>query len=102
MAGPQPVSAAHSPLARRADAPAQLLEVDSIDETLRRSRRTGPVVMAKAPISDTSWYAAFEDSEGNQMGLSKASPRRPDRVPGASPAAYGRRSRALPHGRIGA
>ena len=25
--------------------------------------------MAKAPISDTSWYAAFEDSEGNQMGL---------------------------------
>jgi len=29
----------------------------------------GRVVMSKAPISDTSWYAAFEDSEGNQMGL---------------------------------
>ena len=53
--------------------------------------------MAKAPISDTSWYAAFEDSEGNQMGLSKGSMRRTDGVQGASPAAYRMRFRALGH-----
>lgn len=50
--------------------PRSYVEVDSIDETLAKVEENGGrVVMAKAPISDTSWYAAFEDSEGNQMGL---------------------------------
>ena len=50
--------------------PRSYIEVDSIDDTLSKVvENGGRVVMAKAPISDTSWYAAFEDSEGNQMGL---------------------------------
>jgi predicted enzyme related to lactoylglutathione lyase len=50
--------------------PRSYIEVDSIDDVLAKVEDSGGrVVMAKAPISDTSWYAAFEDSEGNQMGL---------------------------------
>lgn len=46
------------------------VEVDSIDDTLAKAQELGGrVILAKAPISDTSWYAAFEDTEGNQMGL---------------------------------
>jgi predicted enzyme related to lactoylglutathione lyase len=50
--------------------PRSYVEVDSIDDTLGKVEQNGGrVVMAKTPISDTSWFAAFEDSEGNQMGL---------------------------------
>ena len=50
--------------------PRSYIEVDSIDDTLSKVEENGGrVVMAKAPISDTSWLADFEDSEGNQMGL---------------------------------
>ena len=29
----------------------------------------GKVIMPKSPISDTSWWAFFEDPDGNVMGL---------------------------------
>lgn len=46
------------------------VEVDSIDDILAKAKKLGGrVVMEKEPISDTSWYAAFEDTEGNQIGL---------------------------------
>lgn len=46
------------------------VEVDSIDEALERvAALGGRVTMSKTPISDTSWYAVFEDTEGNEMGL---------------------------------
>ena len=50
--------------------PRSYVEVDSIDEALARVKELGgKVTMEKAPISETSWWAAFEDTEGNQMGL---------------------------------
>lgn len=46
------------------------VEVDSIDDVLVKVTDSGgSVVMAKAPISETSWYAVISDTEGNQMGL---------------------------------
>lgn len=46
------------------------IEVDSIDDVLAKVRESGgAVVMDKTPISETSWYAAFTDTEGNQLGL---------------------------------
>ena len=46
------------------------VEVDSIDDTLHSvTEAGGEVVMEKTPISETSWYAVFSDTEGNQMGL---------------------------------
>jgi len=46
------------------------VEVDSIDDMLVKAEELGGrVIMAKAPISETSWYAAFEDTEGNAIGL---------------------------------
>jgi uncharacterized protein len=46
------------------------VEVDSIDEVLRKvTEAGGEVVMEKSPISDTSWMAVFSDTEGNQVGL---------------------------------
>jgi predicted enzyme related to lactoylglutathione lyase len=50
--------------------PRSYVEVDSIDDTLAKTTELGgKVVMAKSAISDTSWYAAVEDTEGNQIGL---------------------------------
>ena len=50
--------------------PRSYIEVDSIDEALAAiTERGGKVLMEKSPISETSWWAAFEDPEGNQMGL---------------------------------
>ncbi len=50
--------------------PRSYVEVDSIDDTLAKvEQHGGRVVQPKSPISETSWFAAFEDSEGNQMGL---------------------------------
>jgi predicted enzyme related to lactoylglutathione lyase len=46
------------------------IEVDSIDQVLGRVQELGgKVLMDKSEISPTSWYAVFEDTEGNQMGL---------------------------------
>lgn len=60
-------------LARRDESltsPRSYVEVDSIDEVLARAEELGgEVVMAKAPISETSWWAVLKDTEGNQIGL---------------------------------
>jgi predicted enzyme related to lactoylglutathione lyase len=46
------------------------VEVDSIDDILARAEELGgKVVTAKSPISETSWWAVFQDSEGNELGL---------------------------------
>ena len=46
------------------------VEVDSIDEATKKAQELGGrVVVEKAPISETSWYAAIEGTEGNQIGL---------------------------------
>lgn len=50
--------------------PRSYVEVDSIDQTLEKVvAHGGAVVMAKQPISDTSWWAAFSDHDGNILGL---------------------------------
>ena len=46
------------------------VEVDSIDETLAKVEASGGKVVApKTPISETSWFAFFEDLDGNVLGL---------------------------------
>jgi predicted enzyme related to lactoylglutathione lyase len=50
--------------------PRSYVEVDSIDDTLARAQQLGGrTVLEKTEISPTSWWAALEDSEGNQIGL---------------------------------
>ncbi|WP_028045401.1 VOC family protein [Cellulomonas sp. URHE0023] len=50
--------------------PRSYVEVDSIDDTLARAQELGGrTIQEKAEISPTSWWASFEDSEGNQIGL---------------------------------
>lgn len=50
--------------------PRSYVEVDSIDDALTKvTDQGGRVVQPKTPISDTSWFAAFEDTEGNELGL---------------------------------
>ena len=50
--------------------PRSYVEVDSIDEALTTAEANGGrVLMAKAPISDTSWWAIVEDPFGNHIGL---------------------------------
>jgi uncharacterized protein len=50
--------------------PRSFVEVDSIDDVLARAVEHGArVVMAKQPISETSWWATFEDPDGNHLGL---------------------------------
>lgn len=50
--------------------PRSYVEVDSIDDALAKvDELGGKVTMEKSPISETSWWAAFEDTEGNQLGL---------------------------------
>ena len=52
------------------DRPRSYVEVDSIDETLRRvTELGGREVRPKTEISPTSWWAAFVDTEGNEIGL---------------------------------
>ncbi|MBD3777800.1 VOC family protein [Cellulomonas sp. ES6] len=52
------------------DQPRSYVEVDSIDETLRRvTELGGRVVVPRSEIDATSWWAAFVDTEGNQVGL---------------------------------
>lgn len=50
--------------------PRSTVEVDSIDDTLARAMENGgEVVMAKEPISATSWWAVLRDPDGNLIGL---------------------------------
>src|SRR5690606_4556106 len=46
------------------------VEVDSIDDTLAKvTEQGGKVLMGKDAISETSWWAIFEDPDGNAVGL---------------------------------
>ena len=60
-------------LAPRSDGftqPRSYVEVDSIDEVLAKAVDAGgTVVMEKQPISETSWWAIFQDPDGNHVGL---------------------------------
>jgi hypothetical protein len=50
--------------------PRSYVEVDSIDDVLRQVEDSGGrTLMGREPISDTSWWAIFEDPFGNQIGL---------------------------------
>ena len=50
--------------------PRSYVEVDSIDDVLAKARSRGATVtLPKTPISDTSWFAAFTDPDGNDIGL---------------------------------
>lgn len=50
--------------------PRSYVEVDSIDEVVATATEAGgSVVMAKSPISETSWYAVLADPDGNHIGL---------------------------------
>lgn len=58
--------------ARSADftQPRSYVEVDSIDDTIAKATAGGgQVVMAKSPITETSWYAVISDPDGNHVGL---------------------------------
>lgn len=60
-------------LAPRDDAftqPRSYVEVDSIEDALAQATELGAtVVMEKAPIDETSWYAVLADPDGNHIGL---------------------------------
>lgn len=50
--------------------PRSTVEVDSIEDVLAVvQERGGRVVAPKSAVSDTSWYAVFEDPDGNVIGL---------------------------------
>lgn len=50
--------------------PRSVVEVDSIDEALDMIEELGGhVVTGKQRISGTSWFAVFEDLDGNVLGL---------------------------------
>lgn len=50
--------------------PRSYVETDSIEETLELVKASGgKVLMDKSPISETSWWAIFEDPDGNHVGL---------------------------------
>lgn len=50
--------------------PRSYVEVDSIDETVAKTRAAGgTVAMAKANITETSWWAVIVDPDGNHIGL---------------------------------
>ena len=60
-------------LAPRSDGftqPRSYVEVDSIDDALRRAVELGAtVVMEKSPIDETSSWAVLADPDGNHVGL---------------------------------
>ena len=60
-------------LAPRSEAftqPRSYVEVDSIDDALRRAVELGAtVVMEKSPIDETSSWAVLADPDGNHVGL---------------------------------
>ncbi|UJP40905.1 VOC family protein [Cellulomonas palmilytica] len=50
--------------------PRSYVEVDSIDEALAKAVELGGTVLqGKQPISETSWWAFFQDPDGNVIGL---------------------------------
>ncbi len=50
--------------------PRSYVEVDSIDDTIAAVVDAGgAVAMEKSPISETSWWAAITDPDGNVIGL---------------------------------
>ena len=50
--------------------PRPTVEVDSIEEALRQVvERGGRVLQDRQPIDETSWWAVFEDPDGNTIGL---------------------------------
>lgn len=50
--------------------PRSYVEVDSINEVLEQVEASGgTVVMPKSEISPTSWYAFFNDPDGNTIGV---------------------------------
>lgn len=50
--------------------PRAIVEVDSIDGALTRVQSGGGiVVIKKTEITPTSWFAVFEDPDGNSVGL---------------------------------
>ncbi|AXH96702.1 VOC family protein [Ornithinimicrobium avium] len=55
--------------------PRSYVEVDSIDDALARAAELGATItMEKQPISETSWWAAFTDPDGNSIGLYQVAP----------------------------
>ncbi len=59
--------------------PRSYVEVDSIDDTLIAAVAAGgSVLMAKEPISETSWWAAIGDPDGNAIGLYEGTTDVPD------------------------
>lgn len=56
--------------------PRSYVEVDSIDDALRRAVELGgTVAREKAPIDETSSWAVFTDPDGNQIGLYESTPK---------------------------
>ena len=56
------------------DQPRSYVEVDSIDETVAAAQRAGAtVVMEKAAIDESSWWAVIADPDGNHVGLYESS-----------------------------
>ncbi|MER7797860.1 VOC family protein [Microbacterium sp. NPDC096154] len=54
--------------------PRSIVEVDSIDDTLAKVAASGGTVLKeREAISDTSWWALFEDPDGNVIGLFEGS-----------------------------
>jgi predicted enzyme related to lactoylglutathione lyase len=50
--------------------PRSTVEVDSIDDVLAKVEASGGRVHTpKSAITDTSWWAVFEDPDGNVIGL---------------------------------
>ena len=50
--------------------PRSYVEVDSIDDALAAAKAAGgTVLMERQAISETSWWAAVEDPDGNRIGL---------------------------------
>lgn len=50
--------------------PRSYVEVDSIDDALAKvTELGGKVLRGKEPISETSWWAVFEDPDGNVLGF---------------------------------
>nr|WP_274636595.1 VOC family protein [Microbacterium bovistercoris] len=50
--------------------PRSTVEVDSIDDVLAQVEQAGGKVLTpRSPISETSWWAVFEDPDGNVIGL---------------------------------
>jgi uncharacterized protein len=59
--------------------PRSYVEVDSIDETIAEATSRGAtVLLAKGPITDTSWWAVIGDPDGNAIGLFEGTTDSPD------------------------